>query len=151
MPLREKTSAPAPVLVVAAALITGNRQVFVQQRPAGKQHGGLWEFPGGKVEPGEAPEAALARELSEELGITVATRDMRPLSFATIASADRHLVLLLYGVRAWTGTPRGLAAAATRWVDVGALHGLEMPPADVPLIDVLAREVRLKPQPPGAA
>lgn len=129
-------------LVVAAALIDGDRQVFVQQRAAEKQHGGLWEFPGGKVEPGEAPEAALARELHEELGITVATDALRPLSFATVSSVDRHLVLLLYCVRDWTGSPRAIDAAAARWVAADSLHRLAMPPADLPLIDVLARELR---------
>ncbi|OWK30832.1 (deoxy)nucleoside triphosphate pyrophosphohydrolase [Sphingomonas mucosissima] len=128
-------------LVVAAALIDRDQRIFVQQRATGKQHGGLWEFPGGKVEPGEAPEVALARELDEELGINVAPSALRPLSFATVSSADRHLLLLLYCAREWTGSPRAISAASTRWVHVESLRQLAMPPADLPLVDVLAQEL----------
>ena len=141
MALRQTPEIPA-FLVVAAALIASDQRVFVQQRIAGKQHGGLWEFPGGKVECGEAPEAALVRELREELGIIVETKALRPLSFATVSSDDRHLVLLLYCAREWAGNPRAIAAAATRWVEIESLGELAMPPADLPLVDVLAREIR---------
>ena len=130
-----------PFLVVAAALVDRDGKVFVQQRPADKQHGGLWEFPGGKVEMGEAPEVALVRELHEELGIAVATSAMRPLSFAAVSSDDRNLVLLLYRVHDWAGTPRPTAAARACWIGIEALRGLDMPPADVPLVDALAREL----------
>ncbi|MCC2980129.1 MULTISPECIES: (deoxy)nucleoside triphosphate pyrophosphohydrolase [unclassified Sphingomonas] len=126
-------------LVVAAALVDRGGKVFVQQRPIAKQHGGLWEFPGGKVEPGEAPEAALARELHEELGIAVSTSALQPLSFATVSSDDRNLVLLLYCVHEWTGTPCAIAAASARWVAIEALRELDMPPADLPLVDALAQ------------
>jgi 8-oxo-dGTP diphosphatase len=129
-------------LVVAAALIADDQRIFVQQRAAGKQHGGLWEFPGGKVEPGEAPDVALARELREELGITVATGALRPLSFTTVSSGDRHLVLLLYCVRDWTGSLRALGAASSRWVEIEPLRQLPMPPADLPLVEVLSQALR---------
>lgn len=130
------------ILVVAAALVAPDGCVFVQQRPMAKQHGGLWEFPGGKVEAGETPEAALVRELHEELGIIVNEGAMRPLSFTTVSSPDRNLLLLLYRIDHWTGTPRAIAAEHADWVAVDSLAGLAMPPADLPLIDVLARELR---------
>lgn len=127
------------ILVVAAALVDRDGQFLVQQRPAGKQHGGLWEFPGGKVEPGETPEAALVRELREELQIDVSPEAVRPLSFTTEEAAERHLTLLLYIVAAWTGEPSPTAADAIRWVSSESLRDLPMPPADLPLVAVLAR------------
>lgn len=127
------------ILVVAAALVDRDGQVLVQQRPAGKQHGGLWEFPGGKVERGETPEAALVRELREELQIGVSPEAVRPLSFTTEEAAGRHLTLLLYIVQAWTGELSPTAADAIRWVTSESLRDLPMPPADLPLVDVLAR------------
>ena len=127
------------ILVVAAALVDRDGQFLVQQRPAGKQHGGLWEFPGGKVEPGETPEAALVRELREELQIDVSPEAVRPLSFTTEEAAGRHLTLLLYTVAAWTGEPSPTAADAIRWVSSESLRDLPMPPADLPLVAVLAR------------
>lgn len=137
------TNADLPtILVVAAALVAADGSIFVQQRPMAKQHGGLWEFPGGKVEAGETPEAALARELHEELGIAVNESALRPLSFTTVASADRNLVLLLYRIDHWIGTPRAIAAQRADWVEIGSLARLAMPPADLPLIDVLARGLR---------
>src|SRR4051812_4065234 len=108
-------SGPALVLVVAAALIRPNDTGLVQQRPTGKQLAGLWEFPGGKIEPGESPEAALVRELREELAIEVTPEALSPVTFASEALADRHLVLMLYAVRAWHGEPQALAADELCW------------------------------------
>lgn len=121
------------LLVVAAALIAPGGRVLVQRRPADKQHGGLWEFPGGKVEPDEAPEAGLARELAEELGIAVAPAELTPAGFST----GPGIVLLLYACRVWRGVPAATEGAALRWVEAGALGGLAMPPADVPLVPVV--------------
>jgi 8-oxo-dGTP diphosphatase len=125
------------LLVVAAALLDADGRVLVQQRPAGKQHAGLWEFPGGKVEPGESPEGALARELREELGIDAAPADMTPVAFASEAGEGRHLLLLLFATGRWTGSPAPLAAAALRWVTAAELALLPMPPADLPLVAAL--------------
>ncbi|ONF95773.1 (deoxy)nucleoside triphosphate pyrophosphohydrolase [Sphingomonas jeddahensis] len=128
-----------PLLVVAAALISADGRVLVQQRPTGKQHAGLWEFPGGKVETGEYPETALVRELAEELGITVARAALTPLAFSTEAGAGRLLVLLLYRVHIWSGEPRPIEAPTIRWVSPAELVGLPMPPADIPLVSALSR------------
>lgn len=123
--------------VVAAALIDGEGRVLLQRRPPGKQMADLWEFPGGKIEPGEALEAALARELAEELGITVDPAAATPLTFASAALGTRHLLLLLYVVRDWQGEPAPLEASVIRWVRPEAMHALPMPPADVPLVAAL--------------
>lgn len=131
---------PSPLLVVAAALTKADGRVLVQQRPAGKQHAGLWEFPGGKVEGGECPEAALVRELAEELGISVPGGALTPLAFSTEAGAGRLLVLLLYRVRMWSGKPRPIEAPAIRWVSPAELVSLPMPPADVPLVAALTSD-----------
>ncbi|MEZ0243161.1 MAG: (deoxy)nucleoside triphosphate pyrophosphohydrolase [Sphingomonas sp.] len=125
------------LFVVAAALIDGDGRVLVQQRPPGKPMAGLWEFPGGKVEPGEVPEAALVRELTEELGIAVESACLAPATFASEALGERHLILLLYALRKWTGVPVAHHASALKWVRPLELHGLEMPPADKPLIGLL--------------
>jgi 8-oxo-dGTP diphosphatase len=125
----------APLLpVVAVALGDGAGRVLVQQRPAGKQHAGLWEFPGGKIEEGETPEGALVRELAEELGVVVAVDALRPAGFASRAHGDRHLLLLLYRCERWLGEPRALDAAAIAWRDLDALAALPMPPADRALV-----------------
>lgn len=134
-------SSPTLLPVVAAALIDVGGDVLVQQRPVGKGHAGLWEFPGGKLEHGETPEAALIRELAEELGITVATADLTPIAFASEPLGDRYLLLLLYTVRRWAGEPRALEAAALRWVTPAAMAQLAMPPADRPLVAMLARSL----------
>ena len=125
------------MIVVAAALVDDRGRVLVQQRPAGKALAGLWEFPGGKVEPGEQPEAALVRELREELAIDVDAAALTALTFASMPLTDRHLLLLLYGCRAWRGDPQPLEASALAWHPPAALRELDMPPADAPFIAVL--------------
>lgn len=126
-----------PLLVVAAALIDGDGRVLVQQRPVGKAMAGLWEFPGGKVENGEVPEAALIRELREELGIDVERACLAPACFASELLGDRHMILLLYICRKWQGIPQALEAPAMKWVRPLDLHALAMPPADKPLVGLL--------------
>jgi 8-oxo-dGTP diphosphatase len=125
--------------VVAAALVDGDGRVLLQKRPPGRAMAGLWEFPGGKVEPGERPEAALARELAEELGIAVAGDRLSPAAFASADNVGRHMLLLLYLCRDWTGEPRPLDAAELAWVRPADMAALAMPPADEPLIPALAR------------
>ena len=134
-----KTVIQASLFVVAVALIDQAGRVLVQQRPAGKQMAGLWEFPGGKVEAGETPEAALVREVAEELGIAVVAEALIPLTFASEPLADRHLLLLLYLCRDWSGEPQALDAAALAWHAPSELRGLALPPADVPFITILER------------
>ncbi len=129
----------APLLVVAAALIDPHGRVLVQQRPPGKSMAGLWEFPGGKIEPGETPEAGLVRELQEELGITVALTDCPGGLFVTTTVNDLPLVLLLYMCPTWAGKVEALHATSLRWCHLEELATLAMPPADVPLVDMLAR------------
>jgi 8-oxo-dGTP diphosphatase len=123
--------------VAAVALIDIDGRVLVQQRPEGKSMAGLWEFPGGKVEPGETPEIALIRELKEELGIDTETACLAPATFASEALGDRHLLLLLYVCRKWKGIPLALEGGALKWIWPRELHGLEMPPADRPLVALL--------------
>jgi 8-oxo-dGTP diphosphatase len=127
----------SPLMVVAAAMVDGDGRVLVQQRPPGKAMAGLWEFPGGKVDAGETPEAALIRELAEELGVDVEAGCLAPATFASEMLGERHMILLLYTLRKWRGIPRALHASALRWVRPIELHGLEMPPADRPLIGLL--------------
>jgi 8-oxo-dGTP diphosphatase len=126
-----------PLIVVAAALVDRDGRLLVQQRPEGLSMAGLWEFPGGKLEPGETPEQALIRELEEELAIDVDHACLAPACFASEALGDRHLLLLLYVCRKWRGTPVAQHASALRWVRPVELHGLVMPPADKPLIGLL--------------
>ncbi len=123
--------------MVAVALVDVDGRVLVSERPAGKQLAGLWEFPGGKVEPGERPEQTLIRELAEELGIRVEEPCLAPLTFASHAYPDFHLLMPLYVCRRWTGTPRPMEGQALRWVRPKALRDLAMPPADAPLIPFL--------------
>ena len=125
------------LLVSAAALIDDDGRVLVQQRSAHRAMAGLWEFPGGKVEPGETPEVALVRELREELGIDTQTACLAPAGFASEALGERHLLLLLYVCRKWRGVPAALDAQGLKWVRPLELHGLAMPPADAPLIGLL--------------
>ena len=129
----------APLLVVAAALVDADGSILMQRRPPGTTMAGLWEFPGGKIEPGEAPEAALVRELAEELDIAVAVDDPVPAAFASVPHGDRQLILLLYFGSTWRGTPRPVEASALRWVHPAALPDLPMPPADVPLAAMIGR------------
>ncbi|HEV2567115.1 (deoxy)nucleoside triphosphate pyrophosphohydrolase [Sphingomonas sp.] len=129
---------PDVMTVVAAALIRADGRVLLQQRGPDRSMAGLWEFPGGKVEPGETPEAALARELDEELGIAVDPALFAPAAFASAPLGSRHLLLLLYSAYAWAGEPQALDASALRWVTVDEMRSLPMPPADVPLVDALS-------------
>jgi 8-oxo-dGTP diphosphatase len=125
------------MMVVAAALCDVEGRVLLQQRAPGRAMAGLWEFPGGKVEEGERPEAALARELEEELGIAVLESALRPAAFASADNGGRHMLLLLYLCREWQGQPRALDASALQWVLPADMCRLHMPPADPPLIPLL--------------
>jgi 8-oxo-dGTP diphosphatase len=122
------------VLVVAVALIDVDNRVLIAQRPEGKTLAGLWEFPGGKCEPGERPEAALIRELQEELGITVQEACLAPLTFASHAYPDFHLLMPLYICRRWEGTVSSRENQQLAWVRANKLRDYPMPPADIPLI-----------------
>ncbi|WP_167693102.1 (deoxy)nucleoside triphosphate pyrophosphohydrolase [Sphingomonas azotifigens] len=135
-------SGPRPILLVVAAAMLVEGRVLVQQRPEGTALAGLWEFPGGKIEPGESPEAALARELDEELGVGVDPAVLVPLSFASLALPDRHLLLMLYRLDSWQGVPEPRHASALAWADMALLRSLPMPPADLPFLDVLASVLR---------
>ncbi|MCX7327416.1 MAG: (deoxy)nucleoside triphosphate pyrophosphohydrolase [Hyphomicrobiales bacterium] len=125
------------VLVVACALVDPDHRVLVTQRPEGKQLAGLWEFPGGKLDPGERPEAALIRELHEELGLVVKEPCLAPLTFASHPYEEFHLLMPLYICRRWEGTPMSREGQALKWVRPGKLRELAMPPADEPLIPPL--------------
>jgi 8-oxo-dGTP diphosphatase len=125
------------ILVVAAALVDADGRILLQQRSAHRQMAGLWEFPGGKVEPGELPEAALIRELKEELGIETDTACLAPATFASAPLGEKHMLLLLYICRKWRGTPQALDAEALTWARPHQMFTLPMPPADKPLIGIL--------------
>ena len=125
------------VLVSAVALIDVDGRVLLAQRPEGKLMAGLWEFPGGKIEPGERPEHALIRELHEELGIDTWESCLAPLTFASHSYADFHLLMPLFVCRKWNGTPRGREGQAFKWARVNDLGRYPMPPADLPLIPIL--------------
>jgi 8-oxo-dGTP diphosphatase len=122
------------LLVVACALIDADNRVLVAQRPQGKALAGLWEFPGGKLEAGERPEPALIRELAEELGITVKEDCLAPLTFASFAYPEFHLLMPLYICRRWEGQVSSREGQPLKWVRPGKLRELAMPPADEPLI-----------------
>jgi mutator protein MutT len=126
--------ATADYVVIAAALTDEKGQILLQKRPEGAQMGGLWEFPGGKVDNGESPEVALIRELEEELGITVAAQDLVPETFASAPLGDRNLVLLLYRCHHWIGTPKPIYATDIQWLLPQDMAVLPMPPADYPLV-----------------
>ncbi|WP_344843338.1 8-oxo-dGTP diphosphatase MutT [Celeribacter arenosi] len=125
------------ILVSAVALVDTDGRILLAQRPAGKSMAGLWEFPGGKVEPGETPEAALVRELHEELGIETWNSCLSPLTFASHAYADFHLLMPLFVCRKWNGTPVPKEGQTLAWARVNELRDYEMPPADIPLIPIL--------------
>jgi 8-oxo-dGTP diphosphatase len=122
------------VLVAAVALIDADGRVLIAQRPLGKSLAGLWEFPGGKVEAGERPEQALIRELREELTIDVAESCLAPLTFASHAYEDFHLLMPLYVCRRWKGDVMPNEGQGLKWVRARALRDYPMPPADKPLI-----------------
>jgi 8-oxo-dGTP diphosphatase len=125
------------VLVAACALIDADNRVLIAQRPVGKPMAGLWEFPGGKVEPSERPEVCLIRELKEELGIVVSEACLAPLTFASHAYPDFHLLMPLYVCRRWEGIVTAMEGQQLAWVRPNRLRRYEMPPADVPLISHL--------------
>jgi 8-oxo-dGTP diphosphatase len=122
------------ILVVAAALVDSDGRVLIAQRPEGKQLAGLWEFPGGKVEPGETPETALIRELEEELGITVKQACLAPFVFASHTYESFHLLMPLYLIRRWEGEPESREHKALKWVRPNDMGQYPMPPADDPLV-----------------
>ena len=122
------------LLVAAVALVDADGRVLISQRPEGKTLAGLWEFPGGKIETGERPEAALIRELKEELAIDVAESCLAPLTFASHAYADFHLLMPLYVCRRWKGQVTGAEGQEIAWVRPLKLRDHPMPPADIPLI-----------------
>ena len=125
------------ILVVAVALVDPDGRVLIAQRPEGRAMAGLWEFPGGKIEPGETPEAALIRELDEELGIDTWASCLAPLTFASHSYDEFHLLMPLFVCRRWQGTPQPREHQALRWVRAGELRRFPMPPADLPIIPVL--------------
>lgn len=125
------------LLVAACALVDGDGRVLLAQRPEGKTLAGLWEFPGGKVEPGETPEETLIRELDEELGVRTKVACLAPLTFASHSYDDFHLLMPLYICRRYEGVVHGREGQAVKWVRPKALRDYPMPPADEPLIPYL--------------
>jgi 8-oxo-dGTP diphosphatase len=125
------------VLVSAVALIDVDGRVLLAQRPEGKSMAGLWEFPGGKVEPGETPEAALVRELHEELGIETWDSCLAPLTFASHGYDDFHLLMPLFACRKWQGIPQPREGQRLAWARKSELRDYPVPPADVPLMPIL--------------
>ncbi len=133
--MSQASSSPVPtVLVVAVALVDVDGRVLIAKRPEGKQLAGLWEFPGGKVEPGERPEQALIRELREELGIEVSESCLAPFVFASHSYESFHLLMPLYLCRRWSGVVVAREHAALAWVKPSKLSDYPMPPADEPLV-----------------
>jgi 8-oxo-dGTP diphosphatase len=140
MPTTEADKAPRRVLFVSAAvLIDGQGRVLLASRPPGTSMAGLWEFPGGKMRPGETPEAALVRELAEELALEVSQGDLEPLTFASHDYGDFHLVMPLFACRSWRGTPTPQEGQDLQWVAPGDMTDIPMPPADYPLVAVLKK------------
>lgn len=125
------------VLVAAVVLIDADGRILLAQRPEGKSMAGLWEFPGGKVEPGESPETALVRELHEELGIETWNSCLAPLTFASHAYDDFHLLMPVFACRRWNGQVQSREGQALKWVRSKDLRDYPMPPADLPLIPVI--------------
>jgi 8-oxo-dGTP diphosphatase len=129
---------PLPIILVSAcALVDVEGRVLLAQRPEGKSMAGLWEFPGGKVEVGEAPEQTLIRELKEELGIDVTASCLAPFTFASHAYDDFHLLMPLYLCRKWQGIPEPVEGQVLKWVRPVRMGDYPMPPADVPLVAML--------------
>ena len=126
------------VLVAAAALFDTEGRVMLAQRPEGKSMAGLWEFPGGKIEVGEAPETALVRELEEELKIKVNKKALKSLNFVSFDYADFHLLMVLYACHEWAGDPYPVEGQKLSWVSPANLHTYDAPAADVPLFQYLA-------------
>jgi len=135
--LNRKPMPMKTVLVSAVALIDVDGRVLLAQRPKGKSMAGLWEFPGGKVEPGETPEVALIRELQEELGIDTWSSCLAPLTFASHSYPDFHLLMPLFACRKWAGIVTPCEGQALKWVRARDLRDYPMPPADIPLIPIL--------------
>ena len=136
--MREMESGTRPLLLVAACvLLDGDGRILIAKRPPGRSLAGLWEFPGGKVEPGESPEHALVRELAEELGIEIAAADLAPLTFASHAYPDFHLLMPLFLCRRWRGEVTPHEGQELLWVKPAELVSYAMPPADEPLKAVL--------------
>lgn len=131
------------VLVSAVALIDADGRVLLTQRPEGKDMAGLWEFPGGKIEPGELPEAALSREMREELGIEICERCASPLTFVSHSYENFHLLMMLYVCRKWEGIPTPLEGQKITWKFPREMTSLPMPPADVPLVAALIDSIHV--------
>lgn len=129
-----REAAKPKLLVSAVALVDGDGRVLMAQRPEGKPLAGLWEFPGGKVHDDETPEAALVRELHEELGIDISESCLAPLAFASHAYEHFHLIMPLYACRTWKGQVTGREGQALKWLRPNRLNTLPMPPADIPLV-----------------
>ena len=125
------------LLVAACALVDPDGRVLLAQRPEGKSLAGLWEFPGGKLDPGETPETCLIRELHEELGVDTWASCLAPLSFASHGYPDFHLLMPLFVCRKWAGVARGREGQRLAWVRPGAMRDYPMPPADIPLVAAL--------------
>jgi len=125
------------ILVSACALVDADNRILIAQRPEGKSMAGLWEFPGGKLEAGETPEETLIRELQEELGVTTWETCLAPLSFASYAYDDFHLLMPLFICRKWEGYPQAQEGQTLKWVKANSLRDYPMPPADEPLIPAL--------------
>jgi 8-oxo-dGTP diphosphatase len=130
---------PTLLIVVAAALVRDDGLILLQKRSEGRSMAGLWEFPGGKIDAGETPEAALVRELAEELDIEIAPADLMPSCFASAQIENRPLLLLLYTCRKWRGEPRAVESLELGWYSIKEMRSLSMPPADLPLLDLLER------------
>ena len=133
----EAAKSPPILLVVACALVDADGRVLIAERPVGKALAGLWEFPGGKLEPNEEPEVSLVRELEEELGIVVEIPCLAPLTFASHRYETFHLLMLLYICRKWTGLAMPREGQKLAWVRPNRLRDYPMPPADAPLIPAL--------------
>ena len=133
----ERLAPRAPVLVAAVALVDRDGRVLIAQRPEGKSLAGLWEFPGGKVDPGETPEAALIRELREEIAIDTEESCLAPFTFASHAYEDFHLLMPLYVCRVWKGIPVAQEGQKLAWVRPNQMKDYPMPPADKPLVAML--------------